>query len=713
MAQVLQSQLADLPADDALPQTDSTTPDAACAEAMNLQIAGKLDLAAQLYRRVLHARPQHPMANYCVGMLYVQMQRAADGLPHLLTALQADPKIPDYWLGYLEALLLADRTAEAQSTLALGRQRGLESPAVEDFAKRLEARLRSRAVAPAPATEVAPAPRADRRRELRAAAQSERALLATLEQGNLAETLRSARTLTERLPERGLPWKILGALLWANGASAEALTAMQTAARLLPRDAENHANLGISLSSLERFDEAETCLRRAVEIDPRFSAAHGHLGNLYGMQGRYAEAEACLRHALALQPDEFKDGEDMRRTRLLFILSHNPSVDADSLFAEHCRVGAHLGGRLRDSWPEHGNAADPNRRLKIGLVSGDLRQHAVATFIEPVLEQLRDRPGLELHGYYNYASEDKVTERLRGNFESWYRIFTFSDAQVARKIMDDGIDILLDLSGHTAFNRLRALARKPAPIQVSWIGYPGTTGLRAMDYYFVDRHFLPPGLFDRHFTEKLVYLPAGAPFQPHPSAPPINALPALAEGHLSFGSFNRMSKLNASTIGLWSALLRALPNARMVIGGMPPNGQHGTLIDRFAAEGIVRERLTFHTRGDMDAYLALHLSRFLDGSAHVDRSRDDSGGAPGRGSHGATGARWLHRGERRRLRRQGPVLGKASVRACGSTRRIAHTLAAGAGTPAPSRRLRTRARTAANVGALVRQITGGILRDHR
>jgi predicted O-linked N-acetylglucosamine transferase (SPINDLY family) len=422
----------------------------------------------------------------------------------------------------------------------------------------------------------------------------------------LAEALLSARTLTKRFPERGLGWKTLGALLWAQGDSGNAVTAMQTAARLLPQDAETHANLGMTLTKLDRFDEAEAYLRRALEIDPAFAAAHGHLGDMYQLQGRYAEAEASLRRTLELQPDEYKDGEDQRRTSLLFILSHNPATDADSLFTEHCRVGAHLEGRLRASWPQHPNVVDPNRCLKIGLVSGDLRHHAVASFIEPVLEQLRDHPGLELHGYYNYAIEDQVTERLRGHFKHWHRIVTFSDAQVAQQVMDDRIDILIDLSGHTSLNRLRAFARKPAPVQVSWIGYPGTTGLRAMDYYLADPHFLPPGQFDGQFTEKLVYLPAQAPFRPYAAAPPVNALPALETGTITFGSFNRIGKITASTVDLWSQLLRALPAAKMLIAGTPVAGPQNALISQFAAAGISAERLTFHPRCNMDLYLALH-----------------------------------------------------------------------------------------------------------
>jgi predicted O-linked N-acetylglucosamine transferase (SPINDLY family) len=239
-------------------------------------------------------------------------------------------------------------------------------------------------------------------------------------------------------------------------------------------------------------------------------------------------------------------------------------------------------------------------------VSGDLFEHAVGCFMEPVLDRLSRRPDLELHAYYNHTLEDRVSARLRHHVRHWHAVTTLSDAELARKITADGIDILIDLSGHTGRNRLGVFARKPAPIQVSWLGYPGTTGLTAMDYYLAERHWLPPGEFDPQFTEQLLYLPDRWAFEPHPAAPAVNALPALTAGHLTFGSFNRLGKVNGATVRLWSTLLRALPDSQMILGGMPTAGEQRSLIAQFAAEGIALERLEFHGRVTMDVYLALH-----------------------------------------------------------------------------------------------------------
>jgi predicted O-linked N-acetylglucosamine transferase (SPINDLY family) len=590
------------------PKMESANLDDACAEAIRHQIAGRLDLAEKLYCEILRREPRHAAGNHCIGMLYVQLQRPAAGLPHLLAALEEDPKIPEYWLGYLEALLSSGQTDSASSTLELARQHGLEGRQVEEFARRLEAKL------PAPAVEkfagaqagAGKQARSDQRRQRRLADKREAQLFALVKQGRFAEAMELARTLTELHPERGQGWKILGALLWAKGSKDAALGAMQIAAGLLPQDAETHANLGTTLNELDRLDEAEFSLRRALELEPNRAATHVQLGNTYQLKGQYADAESSIRSAISLQPEDIKVGDKFVYSMLLFLLSHRPSVDADSLFAEHCRVGAIIEAPARGSWPRHTNDPDADRRLRIGFISGDLRNHVVAHFIEPVLAQLESYQGLELHAYYNNPAEDDVTRRMRKYFAHWNPVSTLDDAQLAKKIMDNGIDILIDLSGHTSLNRLRTFARKPAPVQASWLGYVGTTGLRAVDYYITDRHFLPRAQFERHFTEKLVYLPAAAPFQPYDKSPAVNSLPALETGTMTFGSFNRPGKINTQTIGLWSELLRAVPDARMLVGAIHTSRQRSDLLERFAAQGISRERLAFHDRSDMYTYLVQH-----------------------------------------------------------------------------------------------------------
>ena len=393
----------------------------------------------------------------------------------------------------------------------------------------------------------------------------------------------------------------LGNILQRLGQLDGARASYQRALELKPDFAEACGNLGNVLRTLGQFDEAASSYRRVLRINPNDAKALCNLGVVLQDLGQLDGAAASYRQALEIQPvcSEAYFG-------LLFCLSHNQAITSDALYAEHCRFGEQFEAPLRSSWPLHRNARDPNRCVQVGFVSGDLREHPVTYFFEPILAHLRQYDSLSLHAYDNHGDEDAATQRLRGLIKRWHPIADLSDATLAETIAADGIDILIDLSGHTGKNRLLTFARKPAPVQASWIGYPGTTGLAAMDYYICDKFFLPRSDFDSQFTEKLVYLPANAPFLPDPKAPAVGALPALTKGHLTFGSFNRLSKLSLSSIALWSRLLRALPDASIVLGGMPQDDSSNTLITWFAQEGIVRDRLSFHKRCDTATYLALH-----------------------------------------------------------------------------------------------------------
>jgi predicted O-linked N-acetylglucosamine transferase (SPINDLY family) len=393
----------------------------------------------------------------------------------------------------------------------------------------------------------------------------------------------------------------MGNALEDLGRLEDAVASFRSATRLSPDSAEAHYNLASPLHRLGRLDEAAASYRRALQIRPGYVQAHNNLGIVLEEMLLLADAEASYRRAL-----DFEPGFATAFSNLLFCLSHDEVIGPEVLYAEHCRFGQAFEEPLRGTWPRHANSREPARRLRVGFVSGDLRDHAVAHFIEPILKELAGMPGLSAFAYYNHRAEGHMTPRLRALVEQWHPVAELSDEALAMKIASDRIDILVDLSGHTGANRLLTFARKPAPVQVSWIGYPATTGLAAMDYYLADHHFLPPGDFDAQFTEKLVYLPASAPFVPGPTPPPVNALPALGPGLVTFGSFNRVSKASRSVVALWSRLLRQLPDARMLLAGLPPNGKSESLVEWFAAEGVRRERLEFCGRCDLEAYLLRH-----------------------------------------------------------------------------------------------------------
>jgi protein O-GlcNAc transferase len=458
-------------------------------------------------------------------------------------------------------------------------------------------------------------------------------ILMTCEQFDAALT--SFRRALELKPDYVDASNNLGVILKKQGQTDAAIASFRQTLEIKPDHAEAHFNLAIMLQGLCQHKAALASIRRALEIKPDYADAHTSMGIMLMSQGNIEAAMASYRLALEIKPDQYQAHDNMgnalmhqglldaaqasfRRaiqikpdsceaySNLLFCLTRNEQVDARTLLAEHLHFSEQFEASHRAGWPQHNNSRDPERCLQVGFVSGDLFDHPVASYIEHVLAHLAGHVRLSLHAYYNNIIDDHVTQRLRGYFAHWHVIAELPDAALADKIGTDGIDILIDLSGHTAKNRLLTFARKPAPVQASWIGYPGTTGLYAMDYYLADRFLLPQGEFDDQFTEKIVRLPANAPFLPAVGAPPVNTLPALINGYVTFGSFNHLSKLSRSVIALWSQLLRALPDSKMVLGAMPKEGEYDALIGWFAQEGIALERLSFYARSDINTYLNLH-----------------------------------------------------------------------------------------------------------
>jgi protein O-GlcNAc transferase len=525
-----------------------------------LKVLGRLDEAADSYRKALLINPDHAEAHYNLGNTLKELCRLDEAEASYRKALETKPdfveahsnlgatlhalgKLDKAETSYRRVLDIAPYYAEAHYNLA-------------NILKKL---------------------------------------------GRLSEAETSYRNALEIKPDFVEVLNNLGSTLHDLGRLGEAEASFNRALQIKPDYAAAHGNLGITLKDLGRLNDAEVSYRRALEIEPNNAKMHNNLGDSLQHMNRLDNAEASYRRALEIEPVF-----DMAHSNLLFCLLHNETGDAEMLFSEHLRFGEQFETPLRTSWLQHSNSRNPDRCLQVGFVSGDLRDHVVASFIEPVLAHLAGYSQFSLHAYSNHNMEDKVTQRLRGYFAHWHPVASLSDAALAEKIRADGIDILIDLSGHTAKNRLLAVARKPAPVQASWMGYPGTTGLSAMDYYLADRFLLPPGQLDAHFTEKIVRLPANAPFLPFSNAPPVNALPASSNGYVTFGSFNRLSKLSRSVIALWSQLLRNLPDSKMVLVGVPESDRRVSLIDWFAQEGIARERLSFHEHCSLDIYLGLH-----------------------------------------------------------------------------------------------------------
>jgi protein O-GlcNAc transferase len=287
-------------------------------------------------------------------------------------------------------------------------------------------------------------------------------------------------------------------------------------------------------------------------------------------------------------------------------MQYVPTYTAEEVFAEHQRYAQRVQSSLPGSTAPHINSRDPGRRLKVGYVSGDFRAHAVAFFIEPILAS-HDKAQVEVYCYHNSNRHDSHTEKFIALADHWLVCNGMSDEQFASRIRADGIDILVDLSGHTADNRLPMFARKPAPVQMTWIGYAGTTGLAAMDYRITDVYMDPPGLTERFHSETLIRLPgSNITYRPEPGCPDVNELPALTSGKVVFASLNNLTKVNQSVVNLWSRILTALPQSTLMLGNVTEDAIAQRLIAMFGSAGIGPERLQLQPRMTMLDYLKLH-----------------------------------------------------------------------------------------------------------
>jgi len=234
-----------------------------------------------------------------------------------------------------------------------------------------------------------------------------------------------------------------------------------------------------------------------------------------------------------------------------------------------------------------------DRKLRIGYVSPDFRRHSVAWFFEPLL-RAHDRERFEVHCYYNNLAEDDATARIRSEADGFRPIYGEPPATVADWIAEDGIDILVDLAGHTGDNRLMLFGLKPAPVQMTWLGYPGTTGVETIDYRLTDARADPPGAADEYSSETLIRLPdCFHCYGPMPEAPEPTAGSATEPGAVTFGSFNNITKVTPELVGLWSRLLRELPDSRLLLKakGLQDPTTRGRYEALFAAEGIGSDRL--------------------------------------------------------------------------------------------------------------------------
>jgi protein O-GlcNAc transferase len=402
------------------------------------------------------------------------------------------------------------------------------------------------------------------------------------------EALAVGRGAIARDPQFAPAYDTLALIQKQRGNFDEAIAASRQAIGLDPNYAEAHANLALLLRSVGAMDEAFDVSRRAVELAPNNPAVLINLATLLAEAGLIEDALIYTSRAIAATPaDAYADS-----TRL-FLLHYQSGLDPQAIFTEHLRWNQLHAMPLAKAIPAHDNDPSPQRRLRIGYVSPDFREHSVAFFLEGLLAH-HDPSAVEIFCYSNVSRPDATTARLKQLPAVWRDIVALNDEQAAQMIRQDRIDVLVDLAGHSSANRMLLFARKPAPLQVTYLGYPDTTGLSSIDYRITDGQADPPGQSDALNSEKLLRLPRiFLCYRSDESGPAVAALPALANGFITFGSFNALPKINAELVRLWAAILRDVPGSRLLLKnhGLASSSAQRRIHQLFQADGIEPDRI--------------------------------------------------------------------------------------------------------------------------
>ena len=521
---------------------------------------GRLGEAEALYRQILATEPRHARALHLLGVIAHQADRNDVAVDLIRQAIALDPDFPEahYNLGialkakgqldeaiaaYREAIALKPHYAEAHSNLGVA----------------LKAK------------------------------------------GQLDEAIAAYRQAIALQPDHSETHSNLGNALREKGQLDEAISAFRQAITLTPRLPEAHSILASDLQDKGQLEEAIATYRQAIDLKPDLPEAHSDLGNAFKDQGQLDEAIASYRQAIALKPN-YSEGH----SNLVYTLHFHPGFDALAIAEEHRQWNQQHAEPLRQCIQPHPNDRSPERRLRIGYVSPDFRAHVVGYNMLPLLAN-HDRDHFEIFCYAQVTRPDALTEHFRASAQHWRSTVGLADEQLAAQIREDRIDILVDLALHMAHNRLVVFARKPAPVQVTFAGYPGSTGLRTIDYRLSDPYLDPPDTDESIYSEQTVRLPHSFwCYDPLDCGDlRVNSLPAQGNGLITFGCLNNFGKINDAVLRLWASVLRAVPSSRLLL--LAPEGSHRQhTLDVLGQEGVVHERIEFIARRPRRKYLELY-----------------------------------------------------------------------------------------------------------
>jgi predicted O-linked N-acetylglucosamine transferase (SPINDLY family) len=514
--------------------------------------AGNLEEAARLYQAAIAANPNQTDAHFNLGNLYRKLGRPQDAVGAYQAVLRLDP---NHARAYLFLGLIAGDAGNWPAAIDCFRRTVALNPDFSDGYNLLGDAL-NRA-------------------------------------GHGEEAVGVFREYVVRFPDDPRGHHNLAFTLFCRGRNEDAIAELELALKLRPDYPDAHNTLGSALEPLGQADDALGHYREAVRLRPEFTEAWNNLGVNLVEQGRVAEAIEALRKA---QDRPVYGGP----SNLLLALAYSSAVTPEQLRDEHLAWAARFADPLAPARPPR--APNPSaRRLKVGYVSGDFRRHPASGFIELLLTH-HDRNAVHVTCYSNVARPDEITDRLRRLADGWRLAAALSDAQLAEQVRADEIDVLVDLSGHTAGNRLLAFAFKPSPVQMTLFGYPCTTGLRAIDFRVSDPFASPPGA-DALSAEAVLRLPeVGWVYNPPPAAPTLNALPAQTRRTFTFGCLNNPAKLSDACVGTWAAVLKTVPRSRLVLLAGRSAEAARVLADRFTARGIASDRLELVYRLPLNEY---------------------------------------------------------------------------------------------------------------
>ena len=555
--------------------------------------AGRLAEAEQIYRQVLAQQPEHAVALHLLGVVLRNKGRLDEAIASYQRAIRLQPEYAEAHYNLGNALVEKRQLDEA----IVSYQRAVQLQ--PDHARahynlgnaRLETGRHDQAIAAYQSAIRCQPEYADAHYNLGIARQAN---------GQPNEAITAYRQAIRFKPDYVAAHTNLGNALKDIGQLDEAIATYRRAMALNPNLPETYYNLANALKDKKQVDESLAAYGTAIALKPGYTEAHVQLGNALKDMGQLDGAIAAYRQALRLKPD-FAEAHG----NLAFTLTFHPGYDARMIGEENRRWNQQHAEPLKQFIQPHTNDRNPDRRLRIGYVSPDFRDHVVGRNLLPLLRQ-HDHGPWEIFCYSNVPRPDALTEQLRQCADVWHSIVGWSDSQAADLIRQDRIDILVDLTLHMANNRLTVFARQPAPVQATFAGYPGSTGLDTIAYRLTDPYLDPPGLNDQFYSETSIRLPDTFwCYDPLGTELAVNTLPAPTAGHITFGCLNNFCKVNEQVLRLWAQVLKTLDRSRLM--ALCPEGSHRQLLlDMLQREGINSDRIELMAQRPRLQYLELY-----------------------------------------------------------------------------------------------------------